>query len=1080
MLSIKDMDNKKGIVSMKISMRIFTMSLLALCLSLFTMSALAQTSTTGTIEGDVVDANGAPVPNVTVTVTSANLIRPQSAQSDDQGHYRISNLPPGRYTVAVAATGGFAAYSQSDVEVNLSKTSSFEVKLQPAGTTAEVTVTSGAAVDVASTTTGSNVSTEQFSNFPTQRTVQSLYSIAPTATQSGLRDAAGRPRDPSVGGSSGPENNYILDGVTTTDPAYGGSGANLPFEFVQEVEIKTGAFGAEYGKATGGIFNVITKSGTNEFHGDLFGYLTTKSMVRKVKFFSNSSASNNGFSELDGGVDIGGPIIKDKLWFFGAFNPQRRKNFFLGQSVRTPYQNQVTTPFYAGKLTWGINNNNTLTLSTFGDFTKIEGFQIAQSGSTQGSSNGFGADPNSFLGTTKTGGHNYTARLNSTINPNWIGEFTFGIHYQRFDRAASGDYANRPSTFDNFSILTSAGGVAPLVQTGINFGGGTGLVDYIYGGSGASLQRTYFRDGFASIFVGSENRDRYEGAARLQNTYGRHTIKYGFEYVRNLYDINNTSTGPTITFNNPSGFPVGKAASNTVNGFRIDHRFLLCTTRGTGIVCPSQAATDRAAKLIGQNVAGVGVVTSATLGTLTLSEVLSNPFLIRNQTRIRDFRIIAKTKTSTESFYIQDDYKLSQNVLFNFGLRWDYQQAYGKPGEGQALKLNNFKDNLQPRVGLSWDFTGQGKGKLFFNYAKYLETPIPLDINVRALSDTAQTDNNIRIDRYFATSSANIVSGLAGVPASGGASTTISAQNLGHDHTPPDPDLKPQTVNEATLGFEYEVVKDLALGFRGIYRAQGTVIEDGSFDDGDTYFLFNPGESLTDRLAESVIGQRFGRARRYYRAVEFTATKRFSNHYQFIASYVYSSLIGNYEGLFRNDNGQSDPNITSLFDLVSLLNNTYGRMPNDRPHQLKFDGSYQTPFKLMVSASFRAQSGRPFDQLIPHPVYGNNEGFGVPRGTAIIPANFPGGIKAGSNRSPTTFQLDLGGYYPIHISEKRELRFTVDWFNVFNAQRAILQDTTFTLGSGLAGVPDTPNPFYGQGQVYQYPSTLRLGAKFSF
>jgi hypothetical protein len=92
---------------------------------------------------------------------------------------------------------------------------------------------------------------------------------------------------------------------------------------------------------------------------------------------------------------------------------------------------------------------------------------------------------------------------------------------------------------------------------------------------------------------------------------------------------------------------------------------------------------------------------------------------------------------------------------------------------------------------------------------------------------------------------------------------------------------------------------------------------------------------------------------------------------------VYSSLTGNYEGLFRNDNGQSDPNITSLFDLVSLLANGYGRLPNDRPHQLKFDGSYRTPFKLNISASFRAQSGIPFDQLIPHPVYGNNEGFAV-------------------------------------------------------------------------------------------------------
>jgi hypothetical protein len=119
--------------------------------------------------------------------------------------------------------------------------------------------------------------------------------------------------------------------------------------------------------------------------------------------------------------------------------------------------------------------------------------------------------------------------------------------------------------------------------------------------------------------------------------------------------------------------------------------------------------------------------------------------------------------------------------------------------------------------------------------------------------------------------------------------------------------------------------------------------------------------------------------------IEFTATKRFTNNFQFIASYVFSSLIGNYEGLFRNDNGQSDPNITSLFDLQSLLDNTYGRLPNDRPHQFKFNGSYRTPWKLLVSGNFYAQSGVPFNQLIPHPIYGNNEGFAVQRGTAIVP-----------------------------------------------------------------------------------------------
>src|SRR5262245_60863235 len=317
---------------MKNVFKFFALSALLACFALFAGSVFAQSSTTGSIEGTVTDSTGAAVPGVAVKVTSPNLISAQTATTDDGGRYKILNLPPGKYTVTVEAEKGFAKFERSEVEVNLSRTSAVEVQLQPAGAQASVTITdtAGAAVDVSGTTTGSNVSSDQFSNFPTQRTVQGLYTIAPTVARSGLRDASGRDRDPSVAGSSGPENNYILDGVNTTDPAFGGAGANLPFEFVQEVEVKTGAYGAEYGHSTGGIFNVITKSGGNEFHGDVFGYFTSKSMVRAVKdsALPQTGAASSKFSDVDAGVDIGGPIIKDKLWFFGAFNPQIRKNEF--------------------------------------------------------------------------------------------------------------------------------------------------------------------------------------------------------------------------------------------------------------------------------------------------------------------------------------------------------------------------------------------------------------------------------------------------------------------------------------------------------------------------------------------------------------------------------------------------------------------------------------------------------------------------------------------------------------------------------------------------------------------------------
>ena len=314
----------------------------------------------------------------------------------------------------------------------------------------------------------------------------------------------------------------------------------------------------------------------------------------------------------------------------------------------------------------------------------------------------------------------------------------------------------------------------------------------------------------------------------------------------------------------------------------------------------------------------------------------------------------------------------------------------------------------------------------------------------------------------------------------------------GADATPIDPDIRPQTLEEYTAGIEFAPANRFVLGIRGIYRNYINIIEDGSFDDGDTYFLFNPGrrgngETTEDKAcADPTIGC-FGPARRYYRGIEFTATKRFSNNYQFITSYTYSSLVGNYEGLFRNDNGQSDPNITSLFDLVSLLPNTYGRLPNDRPHQFKFNGSYQTPFKVMVSGNFYIQSGSPFNQLIPHPVYGNNEGFAVQRGTSIVPqvtasqAGFPNIVDSiGTQRTPITHDLDLGFYLPWKIGENRELRFTADWFNVTNTQRAVTLDQTFSLNSGVTGVAAVPNSFYGAALLVQPPSQWRFGAKFRF
>jgi hypothetical protein len=662
--------------------------------------------------------------------------------------------------------------------------------------------------------------------------------------------------------------------------------------------------------------------------------------------------------------------------------------------------------------------------------------------------------------------------------------------------------AGRSLIADNFAVLRN-GTILPVTATNsfLTSGNANSLqLAFVDGRGGGTLQRNYVRDGFG--LISDQDRNRFEAAARFQNIWKQHTFKYGFEFNENRYSIDTTSSGPARTFGDPTGqesaannggtaprFP----ATNMPGGIRVTNNFGACiAVSATAAQCPAGALTTRFNALIAAGQGPAGITTVTTNAGLTAAQLSVNPILILSSVRVRDFNLSTRggtTRTRTESFYIQDDVKLSRDVMLNLGVRWDFQQAYGT--RSAYIKLNDFIDNLQPRIGFIYDFTGKGRGKVFANYARFLETPIPLDVNVRAGGDDIQIDRLANVNLLNAAQGSVLIAGTAG-----------GLGCLGCSATPVDPDLKPQTVNEFALGFEYEAVKDLTVGVRGVYRAQGSVIEDGSFDDGHFYFLFNPGESLTDRLAATppctgaagevnVVNQttgavnpsgncggagvRFGRARRYYRALEFTATKRFTNDFQFIASYVFSSLTGNYEGLFRNDNGQSDPNITSLFDLPSLLGNTYGRLPNDRPHQFKFNGTYRTPFKLVVSGNFYAQSGIPFNALIPHDVYGNNEGFNVQRGTAINPVT-------GKSRTPTTYQLDFGFYYPIAFSEKRELRFQLDWFNVTNAQRALREDETLRINSGIPGAQGIqfPNASFGTGQIFQFPSALRLGAKFSF
>src|SRR5262245_46314388 len=225
--------------------------------------------------------------------------------------------------------------------------------------------------------------------------------------------------------------------------------------------------------------------------------------------------------------------------------------------------------------------------------------------------------------------------MNSTFSPNFIGEFAFGTHIQRSNTIPDKSVANIAQVTDNFAVVRTNNTVAPVTTTTTSFiddaGRNFGFISFVNSPVG-SLHRNFIRQGFG--LVQDQDRNRFEFSARMQNNLGRNTFKYGFEYSRNIYNINTVSSGPAQTFGNPQNlFFRGGAGNNQVTGFRVTNSFGVCTTRGAQIVCPDSSSAARAALIAAQ--AGFAGAIEA---PITADEARKNPFLILASTRVRDFK----------------------------------------------------------------------------------------------------------------------------------------------------------------------------------------------------------------------------------------------------------------------------------------------------------------------------------------------------------------------------------------------------------------------------------------------------------
>lgn len=332
-----------------------------------TASALFA-QTTGQLKGKVVDASGAALPGVTVTVASpAQIGGSKVTVSEADGSFSFPALAPGVYKLN-ANLDAFVPLEREGVQVRLDRTTEIEITLgQPTTETIEVTA-EAPVVDPEQVATAQTFTIDYLENAAVgsaNRSYQDvLFQVGGVAAQAGAGD------NPSVYGSTFGENAFLVDGIDTTDPVTSTFGTNFNFDAIQEISFLTGGFEAEYGRATGGVVNVVTKSGGNEFSGTVDVRYTGDSFTESGEHFDPDTESNKAITP---GATLGGPIMRDKLWFFLAdeYNDSKTREAFETATER------FKGNYYLGKLTWQANPSWQAALKHTGDPADIDNAGIA-------------------------------------------------------------------------------------------------------------------------------------------------------------------------------------------------------------------------------------------------------------------------------------------------------------------------------------------------------------------------------------------------------------------------------------------------------------------------------------------------------------------------------------------------------------------------------------------------------------------------------------------------------------------------------------------------------------------------------
>jgi len=978
---------------------------------------------TGLVDGEIVDASGNGVAGVVITLSSSRTGLTRTVTTNDSGNFKMQ-LPPGAYELK-SSKSGYSSIVIDQVMVNLGVTTNLAIPVKDDAI--EVITTYGSATTLMPATTGEtglNISLEELSQVPVARNIEAVALLAP-GTVAGDNAFGDDKTLVSFGGASVAENVYYIDGLNVTNFRNGLGGSSVPFEFYDQFQIKTGGYGAEFGRSVGGVINAVTKRGSNEWEYGVVTYSETSlaqgtspnTILADGTLYDLNSENEQTSFVTD--IYVGGPIIKDKLFFYALYEPGEEDSASNSRGGPQTFNEQnIDDAFYGGNLTWNITDNHSLSATAFTDEREIviTSFDFDVDSKTKGEEIG--------SQTQFRGGDNKIVRYDGNITENLVVSAMWGENEYNLTSLSTNDISC-PLVID---LRDQSDNSTPGCWVG------SGQVQV--GGDKREAIRfdIEWYVGDHTIRAGYDDEENSSEDAAVYQGIGYTPEPSGAYYRYETYDVNEEL---------PNG---GIMPDANGDGSRVD------TVRFRSISNGGSFSTTSTAWYIED--------------TWDINDAFKASFGIRNEEFINN---------NAEGLpFIEVTDQWAPRVA----LEWS------PGGTGESVVSVNWgryhlpiAANTNVRLsGAELDFR-----RYFIDDGLRDENSAPASLDANGIPTGLEVGQlEFTADGTVPDTSAIVDSTLD--PMFQDEWILAYERQVNDNWTAGIRYINRKlssTIDDAIFDYALEAINwDGPIGSSN--DCHYVLVNPGTNTTTFCEAWNIPGDDTSGTYLQevSVTGPQTGfpEAERTYEAWEITFEGAMAN-WNVQGSYTWSKNEGNTEGLVKSDIGQDDAGITQDFDIPQLMDGAFGFLPNDRRHKLKLWASYQASDNLTLSTNMLLQSGRPINAF----------GTGHPDGTPSygdtfylttdvgdpdngIPASFLFVPRGTAGRMPWVTRIDLAAIYSMNLGDRADLELRAEVFNVLNADSA----------TDVYEFPEIAADQFRFPTSFQRPRYVRIGAALRF